>query len=109
MEIKISEEFSETPGGRFIKEGPYSGELFRETILLPKYEKAIENSEILTIDFDGTYGYANGFLEEAFGGMIRNHSKLNLLNNLYLLSTENDSIIERINEYVNNAKAVYKR
>lgn len=37
MKIKISKDYSKTPGGRFKSEGAYSGEDFRESILFPKY------------------------------------------------------------------------
>ncbi len=36
MILKISEDYSETPGGRYIKEGKFSGEDFRNTHLIPK-------------------------------------------------------------------------
>ena len=38
----IASEYSRTPGGRFIHEGKYSGEDFRETILKPLYLKCNE-------------------------------------------------------------------
>ena len=41
--IKVATEYSKTPGGRTRKDGPYSGEDFRETILIPKYEEAKKN------------------------------------------------------------------
>lgn len=40
MKIKISKDYSKTPGGRFKSEGAYSGEDFRESILFPKYNEA---------------------------------------------------------------------
>lgn len=64
--IKIAKEFSTTPGGRFKKTGPHSGEAFREKIL-----EALKQNDIVTIILDGTEGYGSSFLEEAFGGLVR--------------------------------------
>ena len=41
IKINIAEEYSEIPGGRYIKEGNYSGEDFREKILTPKFIQAL--------------------------------------------------------------------
>src|SRR5574344_651467 len=71
MNINICKDYTDTPGGRYISQGEYSGEEFRNTILKPKYLEAIEKKETLEIDLDGGYGYGSSFLEEAFGGLIR--------------------------------------
>ena len=71
INIIISEDYSKTPGGREKAEGPFSGEDFRETILREKFLLALEKKEKLFIDFDNTYGFAPSFIEEAFGGLIR--------------------------------------
>lgn len=67
-EIKISEDFSNTPKGReHPKDGPTTGQLFRETLLEPiwdDYDKFI-------IDLDDLYGCPSSFREEAFGGLVR--------------------------------------
>ena len=64
--IKLLTDFTETPGGRYIQDGPFSGELFRETILYPKLKKTLEEGGILIVDIDGTYGLCPGFLDESF-------------------------------------------
>lgn len=66
--ITIAEDFSENPAGRFRTDGPFSGEYFREDFLVPKLKDADE----LVIVLDGTRGYGSSFLEEAFGGLVRN-------------------------------------
>ena len=71
MTYKIAEKFSTTPGGRFRKHGPYSGEEFREDELRHLLQSAISAGEKLAIVLDGTAGYGSSFLEEAFGGLIR--------------------------------------
>jgi hypothetical protein len=65
--IKVSTEFSRTPGGRYYTDGPASGEQFREEFLLP----ALRAHDNITIDLDGARGYPSSFLEEAFGGAVR--------------------------------------
>lgn len=71
MTYRIAEKFSTTPGGRFRKHGPYSGEEFRDDVLRDLLEHAIGAGEKLAIVLDGTAGYGSSFLEEAFGGLIR--------------------------------------
>jgi hypothetical protein len=69
--INIAQDFSRTPGGRYRDSGPYSGEAFREDILLPAYRAAKKANEQITIDFSGIYGCTPGWIEEVFGGLIR--------------------------------------
>lgn len=65
--INIAEQFSRTPGGRFYSDGPYSGQQFREKVLRP----ALEKGGLVEVILDGVRGYGSSFLEEAFGGLIR--------------------------------------
>jgi len=65
--ISIAKDFSTTPAGRHAKFHPASGEAFRDSILLPALRQGV-----VTVDLDGTAGYGSSFLEEAFGGLIRN-------------------------------------
>jgi hypothetical protein len=71
VEINIAKEYTETPGGRYIANGAFSGEEFRNKKLKPKYDEAILKNVKLRINFDGGYGYPSSFLEEAFGGLKR--------------------------------------
>jgi len=93
MTYNIAHEFSMTPGGRFRKHGPYSGEEFREDVLCDLLHTAIEGGDKLAIVLDGAVGYPSSFLEEAFGGLvrlrkfshetIRRHLEVQALNPLY--------------------------
>ncbi len=69
QKIVVAEDFSRTPGGRFIKTGPHSGELFRERVLAPLLTRH-EVDEVV-VDLDGVDTYIGSFLEEAFGGLLR--------------------------------------
>ena len=59
------------PGGRYIADGPFSGEWFREEILRPALDEALRNGSRVDVHLDGAPGYGSSFLEEAFGGLIR--------------------------------------
>ena len=60
----------EYEGPRYIKLGPFSGEEFREKHLLP-WLNTLNIQEESVIDFLGTKMYSPSFLEESFGGAIR--------------------------------------
>ena len=73
VELIIAKDFSKTPAGRSAAaHGKHSGETFREELLWPKLSEAITSSSVLVVVLDGTAGYPASFLDEAFGGLIRN-------------------------------------
>lgn len=105
IKIKISSDFSEIPSGRTIAEGDHSGEEFRDTILIQKYEEAEKKNESLEIDFDGCYGFGTSFLEEAFGGLVRKYHKHDVYSRLKIISTEDETIPGNVEEYLRKAEA----
>ncbi len=106
-EIKISQDFSQTPGPRSRDEGDFSGQEFLETLLLPKFEAVIESEGKLSINLDGTDGYATSFLESAFGGLSRlfkdRLSPNKILDKLSFVSVEEPYLVEEIKEYIQDA------
>ncbi len=64
--IEIARQFSRTPAGRHRKDGPFSGEQFRDDVLVPALK-----SGAVEVVLAGAAGYPSSFLEEAFGGLIR--------------------------------------
>ncbi len=64
--IKVSD-FTKYPDPRYKKLGKFSGEEFRNDILIP----AIEKDNDIQVDLDGVTGYGSSFLDEAFAGLIR--------------------------------------
>ncbi len=64
--INIANDFSKFPGGRRKADGPYSGEEFRDTLLIP----ALKDYDYVEVQLDGVVGYPASFLEEAFGGAV---------------------------------------
>ena len=67
--ISIANDFSRYPAGRYLEDGPYSGQKFREDILVP----ALEANTKVFVNIDDTRGFGSSFLEEAFGGLVRVH------------------------------------
>ena len=95
--IKVSNDFSHTPAGRYRDDGPYSGEAFREDILVP----ALKNYDQVVVDLDDVEGFGSSFLEEAFGGLIRHGhiTKSDALKKL-VLQTNDVALAEEIKEYI---------
>lgn len=87
MKIDIASQFSVTPAGRFCSDGPDSGERFREEFLVP----ALRLREPIQIKIDGTAGYGSSFLEEAFGGLVRNgFDKEELIRRLHIVYDDDE-------------------
>lgn len=68
--INVATEFSTTPIGRYRTDGLFSGEVFREDVLVP----ALTDNDHTIVVLDGIEGCGSSFLEEAFGGLVREHS-----------------------------------
>ncbi len=64
-------EFTHAPFGRYRKDGPKSGEEFREIWLEPAIKKARKKGVILEIIIDDVEGYGDSFIESVFGGAVR--------------------------------------
>ena len=107
IELVVKTEFSSTPGPRYIFEGDYSGEFFRREILLFKIKQAMGENKKLFIDLDGTAGYGTSFLEEAFGGLIRedNIPYDVIVSIVEFKSDEEEYLIEDIQEYLKEASS----
>lgn len=100
IKINIANDFTTSPGGRFKKEGDNSGELFRETILYPKYQEAKEKGEKLEINLDGCMGYPSSFIDESFGGLSRLLKDKSILDTMTFISNDQPSLVEEIKECV---------
>lgn len=102
--IKISVDFTSTPGPRSSDEGEFSGEEFLEKILDPKFVATVQEGGVLIVDFDGAEGYATSFLEASFGGLARKHGADEVLKILELKSSEDPYLIEEVVEYINDTR-----
>ena len=108
LKIKISNDFSETPGGRYKTEGKYSGEEFRDTLLKKMYDDAVSKNEILRIDFDDCYGIGTSFLEEAFGGLVRKYHLREILKHIELVANDDETILINVPKYIRAAEEKLK-
>lgn len=98
--INLAKDFSRYPAGRYVDDGPWSGQKFREDFIIPKLETCAH----LTINLDGTRGYGSSFLEEAFGGLVRSgYSSSDVLARIKLISKDPTLIME-IQDYIRNGK-----
>lgn len=64
--IVIARDFSPYPAGRYLTDGDWNGERFREEILLPALKRGP-----VTVVLDGVAGLPSSFFEEAIGGLVR--------------------------------------
>lgn len=98
MIYKIAKEYTDLPGGRYRYMSLYSGEDFRDLILIKLINKCIKNKEPLILDLDGAYGYPYSFIEEVFGGLVRkyNFSYSTLKDILYFISIDDKDLPDEI-------------
>jgi hypothetical protein len=103
--VSIARDFSSTPGGRFNRDGPFSGEAFRTRYLEP----AIDAGETIEIDLDHVAGLPSSFLEEAFGGLLRTRAGLSAVvrKSVIVRAAEPDlqPYVALINRYMDEAMA----
>lgn len=97
--ISIADDFSVFPGGRIPADGPFSGQEFRERLLMPIFN----NSEKVIIDFDRVRGYGSSFLEESFGGLIRRGISKRQIDSLIVFKSSKASVTEEVHRYIEAA------
>ncbi|MGH9844052.1 MAG: STAS-like domain-containing protein [Blastocatellia bacterium] len=103
LTLNIAGEFSRFPGSRYRQDGPYSGEEFRDTLLLPRFKEALDKRMKLIINLDGAAGYATSFLEEAFGGLAREFGTEAVLRHLEFHSYDEPLLEREIQKYISEA------
>lgn len=95
--INVERDFSRYPAGRYVDDGPYSGQEFRDKFLVPAL---LENTGKVLIELDGARGYGSSFLEEAFGGLVRSGFSADEVLNRFELKSQDSSLIEEIKGYI---------
>lgn len=98
-------DFSKTPYGRYVEDGKYSGSAFRRTLLAPAFKDP--NIQRVNVYLDGVqdgYEYSSAFLEEAFGGLVRECgvSVEEVRRKLNIVTIHHDYVLE-INEFLDCA------
>jgi len=100
--INIAKDFSDVPAGRYRADGAFSGEVFREDVLLP----ALQRDAKVNVQLDGVEGYSSAFLEEAFGGLVRlGRISATALKNQLTLESKDRALLEEVWDYINRAEA----
>lgn len=69
-----------------------STEEFYESLLKPRFERALKVGLPLFIDFDGGFGYLPSFLIEAFGRLAAENTSMMVLKNM-LIKTDEDCLL----------------
>ena len=64
--IHFTEEFTDTPGGRYRRHGNFSGEQFREDILRP----ALDQNDLVILDLNGAFSFPPSFIDESLGVLL---------------------------------------
>ena len=98
VEIVVARDFTLYPSGRYASDGPWSGEIFRKKHLGP----ALLDNDIVTVVLDGVMGYGSSFLEEAFGGLVRDGliRSMSEFDEKIVLVSESTALITEIREYI---------
>ncbi len=97
MKINLGSEFGRYPAGRYLSDGPYSGQRFREDFLVPALKDSNEPIEIV---LDEARGLKSSFLEEAFGGLVRAGYSADELTTRLTFVTRDPSLVDEIREYI---------
>jgi len=108
LSISVVRDFADTPGPRSREEGEHSGEQFLEEVLPPKFEEALRTNQELTVDLDGTEGYATSFLEASFGGLARKFDPARVLKVIHIKSDDEPHLVEEVRKYIADANAARK-
>lgn len=90
--VGVAKDFHPYPGGRFPRHGEGNGETFRKVFLFP----VLSVGQHLEVVFDDASGFPASFLEEAFGGLVRDGLELSQIKKLLTISvTDPDNDIYR--------------
>lgn len=105
-QLKVASAFSVTPGPRYAHEGKFSGQSFRNDVLFPEFREAFNAGEKLCVDLDDVCGFGTSFLEESFGGLIREngYTLSDLEKTLEYVSNDDPELIEEIKKYAKDAE-----
>lgn len=87
--INVAKDFTNTPGYTDNSYGKFSGDEFKNNILIP----ALNNNDCVVIDLDGCYGFSIGFLNFAFYN-LNDYDKVRLR----FISMEDPFLINEIEE-----------
>lgn len=100
VEVNIARDFSEFPFGRYDAHGPFNGSKFRQERLIGP----LKAGEVVRVELAGARGLAASFLEEAFGGLVREGFSVPALERqLIIQSSVDPSLKDEIWFYIRDA------
>ncbi len=103
VRIIVATDFTQTPGGRWIRLGAFSGELFFNDWLLPKYKEAKSKNTKLHIYLDGVRSYPSSFLDQSFGELLRQQG-VEVVDHIVFHAEEKAWVIDYIKTEIWNEK-----
>lgn len=95
--LKIKD-YSEYPGPRYCSQGEKSGEDFYFSCLNSAFADVYQSGGKLEIILDGVAGYASSFLDEAFGNLVYDFERINVINHIKIVSIEEPDWIDMIQD-----------
>jgi hypothetical protein len=97
--LSVAKDFSRFPAGRYVADGPFPGEVFRDNFLVT----ALRGGPV-TVQLDGTFGYGSSFLEEALGGLVRKCGfSSEQLHKLLTVQASDESLVIEVWSYIDAA------
>lgn len=102
VRVNVAKQFTKLPGLRYMRLSRFSGEEFRQTFLV----EPLRQGKNVIVELDGVRGYGSSFLEEAFGGAVR-ELDLDISDALQRLKVETSVESWRldVDEYIRTAKS----
>lgn len=98
--LTVATDFSKSPAGRFFTDGPNSGQRFREELLYP----ALQSGKV-EVDLDGVLTMGSSFLDEAFGGLVREKGfKPGVLRDKLVVKSRLKTYVNRIWSYIEDPR-----
>lgn len=99
IHINVAKDFNDFVMGRCPEDSDFNATDFRNDLLIPAIHELIKNKRlVLIVNFSGVYSNPS-FLEEAFGGLVRDGVDCHLLlNRVSVQNLEDDDAMDYINE-----------
>lgn len=90
--VYVAKEFTPYPSGRYRDDGKYSGEVFRDDVLLTK----IKEHDKIRVCIDDVGTLPSSFWEETWGGMVRMGMSVEEIEKKFDVYTTESELIEYV-------------
>jgi len=102
--ISLVNEFSRCPGGRFTDEGDFSGQDFRESILVP----ALSENDCIIVDMNGASLLAPSFLDESLGMLAKRLGPIEFPKRVKYVLTDDKTALRKLEESISKRLKQWK-